>query len=141
MANEVALTAARIALVDIHNSEVFSWKAEAALTEGQALYLHATNGTADVADANDSGKQQFRGIALQQVAAGQTVDILKRGRVEGFTVSALSYDDPIYLSDTAGSLSTAVGTMTVNCARVVPINDKDLTKVLYIDANWNRIWA
>ncbi len=141
MANEVALTAARIALVDKRDAEIFSWKAEAALTEGQALYQHATNGTADVADANDSGKEQFRGIALQAVAVGQTVDILKRGRVYGYTVSGLSYDDPIYLSDTAGSLSTAAGTMTVNCARVVPVNVKDKTKVLYIDADWNRIWA
>ncbi len=141
MANVVALTAARIAVIDIHNAEIFSFKAVAALTEGQALYFVAASGNVGVADANDSGKEQFRGIALQAVAAGQTVDVLKRGRVAGYTVSALSYDDPIYLSDTAGSLSTAVGTMTVNCARVVPINDKDLTKVLYIDANWNRIWA
>jgi len=141
MANEVALTAARIAVIDVHNAEIFSFKAEAALTEGQALYFVAANGTVGVADANASGKQQFRGIALQAVAAGQTVDVLKRGCVAGYTVSTLSYDDPIYLSDTAGSLSTAAGTMTVNCARVVPVNDKDLTKVLYIDANWNRIWA
>lgn len=141
MANEVALTAARIAVVDVRVAEIYSYKAAAALTKGQALYFVAADGTVGVADANDSGKQQFRGIALQAVAAGQTVDVLKRGRVEGYTVSGLSYDDPIYLSDTAGSLSTAVGTMTVNCARVVPLNDKDLTKVLYIDANWNRIWA
>ena len=141
MANEVALTAARIAVVDPLEAEIFSFKAAAALTEGQALYFVAADGTVGVADANDSGKHQFRGIALQAVAAGQTVDVLKRGRCYGFTVSSLSYDDPIYLSDTAGSLSTAVGTMTVNCARVVPINDKDLTAVLYIDANWNRIWA
>jgi len=141
MANEVALTAARIAVIDEMDAEIFSWVATAALTEGQALYLVAATGKAGVADANDSGKQQFRGIALQAVSAGQTVDVLKRGRVAGYTVSGLSYDDPIYLSDTAGSLSTAVGTMTVNCARVVPVNDKDRTKVLYIDANWNRIWA
>ena len=141
MANEVALTAARIALVDVRDAEIYSFKAAAALTEGQALYFVAANGTVGVADANDGGKEQFRGIALQAVAAGQTVDILKRGYVAGFTVSALTHDDPIYLSDTAGSLSTAVGTMTVNCARVVSRNDKDLTKVLYIDANWNRIWA
>lgn len=141
MANEVALTAARIAVVDIHNAEIHSFQAEAALTEGVALYFVAANGTVGIADANDSGKEQFRGISLQAVAAGETVEVLKRGRVYGYTVSGLTFDDPIYLSDTAGSLSTAVGTMTVNCARVVVLNDKDLTKVLYIDANWNRIWA
>lgn len=141
MANEVALTAALIGLVDVNDSEIFSWKAAQALTEGQPLYLHATNGTADIADANDSGKFQFRGIALQAVAAGQTVDILKRGRVFGYTVSSLSYDDPIYLSDTVGRLSTAAGSTTVICARVVPLNDKDLTKVLYINAELTRIWA
>ncbi len=143
MANEVALTAARIAMVDPldPDNKVVSWTAVAALTKGQTLYLVAASGKAGVADANDSGKEQFRGIALQAVSAGQTVDICVRGAVFGYTVSGLSYDDPIYLSDTAGSLSTAVGTMTVNCGRIIPINDKDLTKVLYIDANWNRIWA
>lgn len=141
MANEVALTAARIALVDPNDNEIFSWVAQQALTEGMPLYLHATNGTADIADANDSGKFQFRGIALQAVAAGQTVDILKRGRVFGYTVSALSYDDPIYISDTVGRLSTAAGSTTVIAGRVVPVNDKDKTKVIYINAEFTRIWA
>ncbi len=141
MANEIALTAAQVEPIDPLTAEIYSFKLEATVTQGQALYFLAATPTVGVADANDSGKQQFRGIALQAGAAGEYIDLLKTGRCAGFTVSGMSYDDPVYLSDTAGSLSTAVGTMTVNCGRVVAMSDKDGTKVLYVDANWNRIWA
>ena len=50
MANEVALTAARIAVIDEMDAEIFSWVATAALTEGQALYLVAATGKAGVAE-------------------------------------------------------------------------------------------
>ena len=140
MANEIALTAAQIQPIFPAKAEIYTFIAAAALTQGQAVYL-TTSGTVGVADANGSSTQQFRGIALEAVAAGQAVSILKRGHCAGFTVSGMAYDAPAYLSDTAGSLSTAAGTMTVNCGRVVALSDKDLTKVLYVDANWNRIWA
>lgn len=141
MANEVALVATEIGLVHPLTAKVRSFVAVAAITKGQGVYVVASTGKVDLVDANDSGKQQFRGIALQTVAAGETVDVCQRGEMYGFTVSGLSYDDPIYVSDTPGALSTAVGTLTVIAARVVPVNDKDLTKVLYIEVDLIRIWA
>jgi hypothetical protein len=145
MANEIALTTAKVSRAWAGVGEVVvDGIALETLTIGQALYQDPTTGRFGVADANAGGKQQFRGITLKAAYAGQSIPILVKGFVEGFTISGMSYDDPAYLSDTAGYLSTAVGTMTVICGRVVASPDLQsgsLRKLLYIDADWNRIWA
>lgn len=141
MANEIALTAAQIAAVKPEISEIFDVTLAETVTKGQPLYLTSA-GTFGVADANGSGKQQVRGIALAGGAAGETVPMLKRGPLYGFTLSSMAYDDPAYLSDTAGSLSTAVGTMTVVVGRVIPLNDRPTyTKVLFVDVDYTKIWS
>lgn len=135
----VALTTTQIAPVYPQNAEIYDGVAAEAIVAGEALYLSATG--FGVADANAAGKQQFRGIALNSAGAGQAVSVLKRGHVYGYTVAGLTADDPLYLSDTAGDLDTANGTLTVNTGRVVLLPDSSLTKVVYIDADWLRIWA
>ena len=137
---DITVTAAKVAVVHPHNAEIYDFIADEAITAGQAVY-QLSNGKVGVADANAAGKQQFRGIALKSVGAGQAVSILKRGVIEGFTLTSLNRDVPVYLSDTAGALADAAGTMTVNCGRVMSLSDANLTKALYIDADWLRIWA
>ena len=138
--SDITVTAAQVAALFPDKAEITDMIAAEAITAGQAVYQD-TNGKAGVADANASGKQQFRGIALHAAGAGQAVSVLKRGHVAGFTVSGMNGDALAYLSDTAGYLSTVVGTMTVNCGRVTCLTDGNLTKVLYIDADWLRTWA
>lgn len=134
-------TAANVQLVFPQWAEVYDVVLTETVTQGQAVY-QLTTGKFGVADANASGKQQFRGIALGGGAAGQSITILKRGHCYGFTVSSLNADAILYLSDTAGSLDDSVGTMTVNCGRVVALSDAgNLTKVVYIDADWLRAWS
>jgi hypothetical protein len=133
--SDVALTAAAIAAVRPLDplTIIIPVIANEAVTAGQAAYL-ASTGKYGVADANASGKEQFRGIFLGAAAAGQQVDLFVRGYIYGFTISGLAYDALVYLSDTAGALADAAGSMTVRCGRVVPLTDSSLTKVLYIDA-------
>jgi hypothetical protein len=138
---DIALTAAQVQPIFPDQAEIYSFIAAEAITQGEAVYMLTAAGTVGVADANVANKQQFRGIALEGVAAGQVVSVLKRGHVAGFTVSGSSYDDILYLSDTAGNLADAAGTMTVNCGRVVGLSDKGNTKVVYIDADWLREWS
>jgi hypothetical protein len=137
---DITVTAAQVALCFPDKSERVDIIAVEAITAGQAVYQD-TNGKAGVADANAAGKQQFRGIALSSAGAGQAVSVLVRGHVYGFTVSGMNGDALAYLSDTAGALSTTVGTMTVNCGRVTCLTDGNLTKVLYICADWLRTWS
>ncbi len=134
----VALTAANVSPVFPQNIEVMSVKLAETATQGEAAY-QLTAGTFGVADANGSAKQQFRGIYLEGGGAGQTVRLLKRGALYGYTVSALDGDAPLYLSDTVGDLDTAAGTLTVVCGRVLALTDG--TKVVYIDAQWAQVWA
>lgn len=137
---DITVTAARVAVIDPTKAEIFPAKAEVAITAGQAVYLTAS-GTVDLADANAAGAQQMRGIALETVSAGQTVDVLKRGRVAGFTVSGMAYDAQAFLSNNAGALADAAGAMTVPAGRVVPMSDMNLTKVLYFEASWLTQWS
>jgi hypothetical protein len=137
---DITVTAAKVALVIHQESHVYDFIAAEAITAGQAVYQLST-GKVGVADANGAGKQQFRGIALKSVAAGQAVSVLKEGYVEGFTISGLNYDVPVYLSDTAGALADGAGTMSVICGRVVSLADNALSKCLYVFADWLRAWA
>jgi len=137
--SDIALTAAKVAVVYPEQAEIYNVKSAVAITVGQALY-QLTDGTYGLADADTSGRQQFRGVALEATtAAGGVISMLKRGILAGYTLG--TYDDEIYLSDTAGAFSTAIGTLTVKCGRVMSLPDSDLTEVAYIEADWLREWG
>lgn len=142
MANEISLVEAQIASISSSlGVEVFSYKAAEAIAKGEAVYMLTSTGTIGVAEADTAAKLQFRGIALEGVATGQFVDVHKRGLIAGFTVSGMSFDDIVYLSDTVGDLATTNGSTVVHCGRVVAMpDDPNLTPVIYIDADWRREW-
>lgn len=121
-----------------HMSERFNVKLAEDVEAGEALY-QTTSGTYGLAAAGTAAKQQFRGVALKTRKAGQTVSMLKKGILEGYTLA--TYDDEVYLSDTAGAFSTTIGTMVVKCGRVIASNDNDLTECLYVEADWLREWG
>lgn len=139
---DIALVAASIAPVFVERSEIISGVATEAITPGQILYRVAATGKFGIADANAAGKQQARGIALEAAGAGQALSILKRGYVYGYTVSALNNDALLYLSDTAGALADAAGTMTVRIGRVESLSDTpNFTKVVWFDAGGVTVWS
>lgn len=135
---DIAVTAAQVAAVFPQKAEIYSFIATEAITAGQAVYFLST-GKAGVADANASGKQQVRGIALNGAAAGQAVDVLKRGHVAGFTLG--TYNTLVYLSDTAGNLADAAGTVSAPVGRIVALSDSSLTKALYVDLSWTSVFS
>ena len=138
---DLALAATKIAACFPEEAEIYDFVAAATITAGQAVYIVAASGTVGVADANDAGKQQFAGIALNGGGAGQAISVLMRGHAYGYTLSGMDYFAPAYLSDTAGKLADAAGTMTVNIGKVLPLSDSDLTKVLYVAVDLLRVWS
>lgn len=137
----LTVTAAQVGVIDPTKSTIKSYMTVAAITRGQAVY-QTTAGLAGVADANGSGTKQFRGIALKTVGAGEPVDVLEDGEVFGFDLSGLDYDALVYLSDTAGSLDTAAGTVSVACGRVNALTDTPtLTKVLRVFVRREADWS
>jgi hypothetical protein len=129
----VTYTAAQVSPVYPAQSEIYDYIAAAAITQGQPVYI-TTAGKVNLADANAaSPANRFRGIALNNASAGQAVSVLVKGAVYGFTLSGLAYDAAVYISDTVGTYDdTASGTTSLAVGKVMPLADKDITKVLYV---------
>lgn len=137
---DLALTAAQISLSKPQEAEVDFAICAVAVTTGQSLYVDA-NGKAALADANAGGAQQTRALALEGGAIGQSISILKRGRVFGFTITQ-AYDAPIFQSDTAGALADAAGTLTVPVGVIEAItDDPTLTKILFFNPRRREDYA
>jgi hypothetical protein len=107
------------------------------VTIGQPVYLDPTTGTVLPTDGTAAGKVGFRGIAMQTVGAGQGVDVVEKGYVNGFDVSALAFDALVYASNTVGKLGTTAGTNSSVVGRVAALSDRDPvtnkpSKLLYI---------
>lgn len=138
MANEIVLVAAKVAVVFPEQAEIYNGVAAVALTKGLAIY-QTTSGTYGIAQADTIAKRQWRGTSLEAVNAGEGFSFVKRGILAGYTLA--TYDDEVYLSDTAGAFSTVPGTLLVKCGRVMSLADPALTEVLYVEADWLREWG
>ena len=133
----ITVTAAQVAVLYPSKSEIYSLEAAEAITKGQAVYVNS-NGKAALADASAAGTLITAGIALDSVGAGQALSVLKAGFVAGATLTGLAYGDPVYVSDTAGGLDTAAGTVSKVIGRVAPVNQAgNIQKALYIQSDWN----
>jgi len=138
---DIPITAvAQIATVYPAQAEVITLIAASTITAGMPLYITSA-GKVAAADANAGGLQQFRGIALNAASAMDPVSVLKKGHVYGFDVSGVAYDALLYVSDTVGRIADGVGTLTVNIGRVVALPNPALTKVVYVEADWLRVWV
>jgi hypothetical protein len=140
MADIAKVTGAIVHAIDADKKWIIPVVAAETVANGQAGYL-ASTGKYGIADANAAGKQQFRGIFVEAAGAGQGTSLIQRGRVGGYDLSGLAYNALVYLSDTAGALADAAGTMSVVVGRVVPMSDADFTKVLAVEVNWLANWS
>lgn len=131
---DITCTAAQVAPVFPKEAEIYPFVAAEAITAGAPVYITSAGKVAN-ADANGSGTDTFRGIALETVGAGQAVDILKKGHIYGYTLAG-AYDSLAYVSNTVGALADAAGGTSLPVGRVVPMSDADKTKVLYVQASW-----
>lgn len=129
----IAVTAAQIALVRPTQAETWNVVLAEAVTQGQVLY-QTTSGTFGLCDTGETAKDEPRGIALEEGAAGQVISMVKRGAIYGVTLSGEAYDGLVYASNTAGGLSDSAVAEIVG--RVIPLTDEDKTKVLYVEIPW-----
>lgn len=138
---DIALTAAQIAVVDPGNAEIVPIIAAETITAGESLFQD-TDGKAQLADANASGEQQTRYLALEGASAGYALNALRRGRVYGFDLDSQAYDAPIFQSDTVGVLADAAGTLEVPVGIVVGLTDgTSVTKVLEFNPRGREDYA
>ena len=138
---DIALTAASIAVVDPDKAIIETFIAGVTITAGQFLYGIVSSGKVGLADEDASAEASWVvGMALDAAVAGQAVQVLRRGKTYGFTLSAHAYWLPCSLSATAGALLDTGATTNI-VARVVPLSDNDLTKVLEVNCTLGTIAA
>lgn len=131
---DITSTPARIAPVTETKPHMRFYRAGVAITRGQPCYL-MTNGRIAPADASAAGTVgTFVGVALSTVDANEVTSVLWDGSLAGYTLTALNYGATVYISDTAGAFADAAGTVNKPVGVVLPLTDRDATKVLYIQA-------
>ena len=129
---DISLTAAKVAPVFPMLAKIFPQIAGEDLTAGQVVYLDTVTGKVKKCAAGGAAPANtLFGMALQTVSAGNAVAVLFEGHVAGFNISGLNYAATLYASNTAGALADAAGTTNLPAGKVVPMTDKDRTKVLY----------
>jgi hypothetical protein len=122
------------------SAEMYPGVAAVDLTRGDLVYFNSV-GKLVKSDAAAAGTAKCAGMVMTSVKAGQATSILKRGHVEGYTLTALAYGAKVYMAmgGAAGGLDTAAQTVSVVMASVVPLTDPAATKVLYFDADWKNL--
>jgi len=92
------------------------------VSPGAAARLDTSTGKLTKANGTTAPEARILGIATGAVAniAGQPVTAIKKGVIDGYDLSGLAYDAPVYLSDTDGALDTAAGTVSTVVGRVIP---------------------
>ena len=125
----------RVAECFADRSEVFAKIAGEAISRGDPVFMKTTDGKVYKSLAAAAATAAFMGVALNDVGAGQAVDVLKKGHIFGLTLTSLNAGARAYLGDTGG-FDTAVGTVTLAIGTVDQLSDAALTKVLYVDADW-----
>jgi hypothetical protein len=119
MANIALVVANRVSVVQ--SIQQLTVPAAEAITAGAPVRFDTSSGKFTNANGTDAAEVRVWGIATRTVAAGEPVTAIRRGLMDGFDLSGLAYDAPVYVSDTDGRLGAA-GDSTVDVAvgRVVP---------------------
>ena len=130
---DLTLTVADVSPVEIF--EQWTGPAAEAITKGEMVRLDTSSGKVTPANASDTAEYRTRGMALEAVAAGQSVTVVKRGVMDiGDVLTALAYDQVLYLSANDGLIATAVTVETKIIGRIVPSwGATTADKLLHID--------
>ena len=91
-----------------------------AINAGQYCRLDTSTGKFVLGNGTTAAEARSGGIALNSVASGETLTVLKKGEVDlGDALDSLTYDDDVFLSDTDGTLADSAGTVSKIVGTVV----------------------
>ncbi len=105
------------------------------LAKGEAVYFDA-NGRLVKSNAAAAGTAKFAGIVVEVQSGREAVAaVVVFGEVAGANLSGLAYGASVFLSNTAGGLDTAAGTVSVLAAKVwTGSGELNRQKVLFVTA-------
>lgn len=110
---------ANINLVVANKVEVVESIFQATAPAGEAIVAGApvrydVDGKFTNANGTVIAETNAYGIATRTVVAGEALTAVRIGVLDGYDLTALAYGDPVYISDTDGRVSSAVGDSTVD---------------------------
>lgn len=102
-----------------HNDQA-TYPAAEAIALGAPIRLDTATGRWTNANATIAAEARASHLAMRSVAAGESLTGARKCTVDGYELSALAYDAPVYVSNTDGRLGDVAGTVSVLVGRVVP---------------------
>lgn len=91
-----------------------------AVAEGQYVRFNVTTGMVELGNGTNAAESRGGGLAISGGVARQTITAVRQGVLDvGNALSALTYDDDVFLSDTDGTLADAAGTVSKIVCTVV----------------------
>lgn len=122
---DLTLTTANKINVGTSHTVQFTAVAGAAITAGSPVCFDGTNDTVWPSDANDAAKDAVAGIATRTVAVGEGVTCVRRGYMDGWSNLPVP-GSVVFVSDTAGALADAAGTLSLAVGVVIPVKGSGL---------------
>ena len=121
MAN-LTVAAADVRLVTGNDEHQMTAPAGEAIAAGQYCRLDPSTGKFVLGNATAAGEVGFGFIALNSAAIGETLTGLRGPCLLdiGEAMASMNWADPVYLSDTDGTLADSAGTVSTILGYVVP---------------------
>lgn len=88
------------------------------IVAGAPVRIDTTSGKFTNANATSTAEARVYGIAGKR-SGTDGLTAIRKGVLDGYDLSALAYDAPVYLSNTDGRLSDTAGTTSVVIGRVI----------------------
>jgi hypothetical protein len=128
---DIVVSADNVGIV-YNNAELYNFEGASGvtITPAQAVYFDST-GKLVLSNAGAAGTAKFAGIVTGTIGRG--ISICRRGVIAGFTVTGLAVGAKLYLSDTAGKIADAAGTVSKVVGAVIVLDGK---KVPFFEADW-----
>lgn len=109
MATVALVTANRVEIVGMPKTQK-TLQAGIDMTAGN-VYQESTTGKWQAANATTAALARNAYVAKSTVKSGESNTGIREGRLDGFDLSALAFNAPVYLSDT-GTVADAAGTVS-----------------------------
>jgi hypothetical protein len=113
------ITASAVGNPVVESLDQLTLIASVAVTALQPITINSS-GQWVLADADAAGTATNVHIATKTVAAGQPLTGLRHGVLDGYDLTSLAFNAPVYVSADAGSLADAAGSNGGIIGRVVP---------------------
>jgi hypothetical protein len=109
----ITVTAADVGLVRAEENGLLTGPVNEAIDAGEYVVQDPTTGHLELGDASALSTATHGGVAVATVAAGQYLTAVRDGLVDlGDALDGLNHGDAVFLSNTAGGLDDATGTVT-----------------------------